>query len=71
MELIEKRAKQLYEIDVVLFEGVELPVFIPDKILESQKALSKKGSSPKKVKNQYGILTTAPKVDPSAAAEQD
>ena len=42
MELIVKRAQQLYEIDTVLFEGVELPVLIPDKIIESQKALIKK-----------------------------
>ena len=33
MELIEKRAKQLYEIDVVLFDKVDLPVLIPDRIV--------------------------------------
>ena len=48
MKLIQKRAKQLYEIDVVLFDKVDLPVLIPDNIIESQKALSKKTASPKK-----------------------
>ena len=41
-ELIEQRAKQLYEIDMVLFDKVDMPVLIPDRIIESQKALAKK-----------------------------
>ena len=48
MKLVQKRAKQLYEIDCVLFSKIELPVLIPDIILESQKALSKKNAIPKK-----------------------
>ena len=41
MKLVVKRTKQLYEMDLVLFDKVELPVLIPEIILESQKALSK------------------------------
>jgi hypothetical protein len=36
--------------DVVLFSNVELPVFIPENIVESQKALMKKSVSPTKKK---------------------
>lgn len=66
MEQIEKRAKQLYEIDVVLFDGVDLPVLIPDKIIESQKALTKKSSSPKKART-----TAAAKQAAEAQAAQE
>ena len=48
MKQVQRRAKQLYEMDQVLFEKIDLPVFVPDVILESQKALQKKSSSPKK-----------------------
>lgn len=43
---MKKRSKQLYEMDQVLFDDIELPVIIPEIIIESQKALSKK---PKKL----------------------
>ena len=46
MKLVQKRSKQLYEMDVVLFDKIDLPVLIPEDIIESQKALSKK---PKKM----------------------
>lgn len=35
LKLVKKRSKQLYELDYILFDGLELPVFIPDIILES------------------------------------
>ena len=47
MKLIQKRTKQLYELDCILFEKHELPVLIPEIILESQKALSKKAAKKK------------------------
>ena len=43
---VQRRAKQLYEMDTVLFEKIELPVLIPDIIVDSQKALQKKAASP-------------------------
>ena len=46
MKLVKKRSKQLYEMDQVLFDKIDLPCIIPEIILESQKALSKK---PKKM----------------------
>lgn len=48
MKLVQKRAKQLFEMDVILFEKNDLPVLIPTLIIESQKALSKKPSVSKK-----------------------
>ena len=35
MEIIDKRAKQLYEIDKLLFDKIDMPVLIPDRILDS------------------------------------
>lgn len=53
MKLIRKRAKQLYEMDMILFDPYDLPVLIPAVILDAQKALSKKATAPtKKQKNQ-------------------
>lgn len=69
MEQIEKRAKQLYEIDVVLFDGVDLPVLIPDKIIESQKALTKKSSSPKKARTMAAAKQAA--AEAQAAQEME
>lgn len=45
-----KRVEQLYEMDMVLFDKNDLPVLIPNVIIESQKALSKKITSPTKKK---------------------
>ena len=39
MKLIRKRAKQLYEMDMILFDPYDLPVLIPTVILDAQKAL--------------------------------
>ena len=39
MKQVQRRAKQLYEMDQVLFDKIELPVFVPEKILDAQKAL--------------------------------
>ena len=50
MKLIRKRAKQLHEMDVVLFDGMDLPVMIPSYILDQQKSLTKKTNSPSKRK---------------------
>ena len=54
--LVQKRARQLYEIDQTLFDKIELPVLIPDAILQSQKAHSKRMPSPAKKK---GLVTAA------------
>lgn len=37
--MLDKRTKQLYEFDQILFGNTELPVLIPSSIMESQKAL--------------------------------
>ena len=66
MKQVQRRAKQLYEIDQVLFEKIDLPVFVPDVIVESQKALQKK-SSPGKKKGSPAHLAHAG--DPSAATD--
>ena len=50
VKLIQKRSKQLYEMDVVLFDRNDLPVLIPTVIIESLKTLSKKTTSPTKKK---------------------
>ena len=39
MKLIRRRAKQLYEMDMILFDPYDLPVLIPTVILDAQKAL--------------------------------
>lgn len=64
MKQVQRRAKQLYEMDQVLFEKIELPVFVPDVIVESQKALQKKSSSPGKKKGPPAHLAQVG--DPSA-----
>lgn len=51
LSLIKKRSKQLYEMDAVLFDKIEMPVLIPKQIVDSQIALTtKKGVSPTKKK---------------------
>ena len=50
LKLVRKRSKQLYEIDVLLFDKIDCPVLIPQNIVDSQKALTKKGASPTKKK---------------------
>ncbi len=50
MKLVQKRTKQLYEMDMVLFDKVDMPVLIPQNIVDSLKALSKKTTSPSKKK---------------------
>ena len=52
MDLIKKRAKQLFEMDMVLFgEKNDLPILIPDAITASEKALAKKVTVPGKKKS--------------------
>ncbi len=59
LSIIQTRAKQLFEIDCVLFDRVDLPVFIPDVILDSQKALTKKVTSPSKKKQALAAAKEA------------
>lgn len=54
VSLVRKRSKQLYEMDCVLFDKVDFPVLIPQNILDSQKALTKKSISPTKKKQSIG-----------------
>ena len=54
--LVQKRARQLYEIDQTLFEKGDLPVLIPDAIIQSQRAHSRRMPSPAKKK---GLATAA------------
>ena len=70
MKQVQRRAKQLYEMDQVLFEKIELPVFVPDIILDSQKALQKKSTSPgKKKAAPISAAHQAQAGDPSAAMD--
>ena len=50
IKLVAKRTKQLYEMDIVLFDKIDMPVLIPQAIVDSLKALSKKTASPSKKK---------------------